>query len=218
MTLFRLDASIRTEGSVSRAIADTVQQAWQAERPGHAVIRRDVGIAPLPATTWSAAALGAWTPAEHRTPEQLAAAEVAAELAGELADADAYLFAVPLYNWGVSQHFKTWVDLVISDPRFRPGVEPATAGRPAVLVAVRGGGYRPGSPKEGWDHATPWMRRILAEVFQLDLHVVETELTLAGVNPAMEPLRPLAAELLAAAHVLAQEHGRTLAERVAAAV
>ena len=31
--------------------------------------------------------------------------------------ADALLFAVPLYNFGVSQHFKTWVDMVITDPR-----------------------------------------------------------------------------------------------------
>ena len=218
MSLFRLDASIRTEGSVSRAIADTVQQAWQAERPGQAVTRREIGIDPLPATAWPAATLSMWTPAEQHTPEQRAATALAGSLADELVDADAYLFAVPLYNWGVSQHIKTWVDLVITDPRFRPRVEPVIAGRPAVLVTVRGGAYGPGSPKEGWDHATPWMRRILAEVFQLDLHEVQTELTLADVNPAMEPFRPLAAELLAAAHVLAAEHGRTLSERVAAAV
>ena len=30
---------------------------------------------------------------------------------------DALRFAVPLYNFGVSQHFKTWVDMVITQAR-----------------------------------------------------------------------------------------------------
>ncbi|WP_243741194.1 NAD(P)H-dependent oxidoreductase [Streptomyces sp. 8K308] len=29
-------------------------------------------------------------------------------------NADAAILAVPLYNYGASQHFKTWVDLVIT--------------------------------------------------------------------------------------------------------
>ena len=55
MTLFRLDASIRTKGSVTRAVADTVTTAWQAEHPGVTVVRRDVGTAPLPAEAWTTA-------------------------------------------------------------------------------------------------------------------------------------------------------------------
>ena len=42
-------------------------------------------------------------------------AALAATLTDELVSADALLFAVPLYNFGVSQHFKTYVDLVITD-------------------------------------------------------------------------------------------------------
>ena len=44
------------------------------------------------------------------------ASVLAATVTDELINADALLFAVPLFNFGVSQHFKTWVDLVISDP------------------------------------------------------------------------------------------------------
>ena len=33
MTLFRLDASIRTEGSASREIADIVEDEWRAVHP-----------------------------------------------------------------------------------------------------------------------------------------------------------------------------------------
>jgi FMN-dependent NADH-azoreductase len=42
--------------------------------------------------------------------EQQAAVALAATLTDELIAADAPLFAVPLYNFGVSQHFKVWVD------------------------------------------------------------------------------------------------------------
>jgi FMN-dependent NADH-azoreductase len=211
MSLFRLDASIRVEGSHSREIADIVEQEWRTAHPHSPVVTRHIGVAPIPATAWSTAVNATYAPEGHRSPEQLGALNLAAEAADQLIDADALLFAVPLYNFGVSQHFKTWVDLVICDPRMTAGVEPATAGKQAVLVTVRGGSYAQGTPREGWDHATAWMRRILADVWKLDLKVVESEFTLAGVNPALEPFKDLAKQIRIAAEQAAHEHGRSLA-------
>ena len=37
MSLFRLDASIRVEGSHSREIADIVEQEWRAAHPADAI-------------------------------------------------------------------------------------------------------------------------------------------------------------------------------------
>jgi FMN-dependent NADH-azoreductase len=85
------------------------------------------------------------------------------------------------------------------------------AGRPAVLVLARGGGYGVGPPREGWDHASPYIRRILGDVLGLDLHVAEAELTLASVVPAMEALRPPAEQPLDAAHAVAPDQARTVA-------
>jgi FMN-dependent NADH-azoreductase len=45
MSLFRLDASIRVEGSHSRAIAGIVEQEGRNAHPGECVIRRHVGVA-----------------------------------------------------------------------------------------------------------------------------------------------------------------------------
>ncbi|MCS7479249.1 FMN-dependent NADH-azoreductase [Umezawaea endophytica] len=212
MSLFRLDASIRVDGSHSREIADIVEQEWRSAHPNAAVTTRHIGVEPIPATAWATAVTAPYTPAEDQTPEQRQAVALASEAVDQLVDADALLFAVPLYNFGVSQHFKTWADLVITDPRMAPGSAPATKGKPAVLVTVRGGGYGPGTPREGWDHATAWMRRILAEVWEMDLKVVESELTLAEVSPQMESLRGLAAEVRVAAERSAREHGRDLAD------
>ena len=154
MFLFRLDASIRVEGSHSRDIADIVEQEWRNAYPGEPVTRRHVGVDPIPATAWATAVFAGYTPGESRTDEQQAALTLAATLTNELIAADALLFAVPLCNFGVSQHFKTWVDMVVTDPRMAAGTQPILAGKPAVLVTVRGGNYRPGTPREGWDHAT----------------------------------------------------------------
>lgn len=208
MTLFRLDASIRTEGSASREIADIVEEEWLAARPGDPVQRRHIGIDVIPATAWAAAVAGGATPPDERTAEQREAIALAATLVDELLAADAILFAVPLYNFGVSQHFKTYVDLVITDPRVN-GVR-FLEGKPAVLATVRGGAYGSGTPREGWDHSTPYLRRIIADSWGADLTIVEREFTLAGVNPALDPFLELAAKMHAEALQAAREAGRAL--------
>lgn len=217
MSLLRIDSSIRSEGSASRALADAVEQHWHDTAPGSPVTRRHLGLAPISSSAWADAVTGSATPEERRTPAQQSATDLARTLVDELADADAYLFAVPLYNFGVSQHFKTYVDLVATDPRMAPDISPVTSGKPAVLVTVRGGNYSPGTPREGWDHATGWMRRILADVWKLDLDVVSREFTLVGVNPALDQFTDLAAQLRTDAENQARESGRTLAARARAA-
>ena len=198
MKLFRLDASIRTEGSHSREIADLVEREWLADNPGDTVVRRHLGTDPVPADAWPNAVAAGMTPADQRTAEQQAAVALAAAEVDNMVNADALLFAVPLYNFGVSQHFKTWVDLAITDPRLAAGSTPAIAGKPAVLVTVRGGSYSAGTPREGWDHAEAWLPHGLSYTGLEPKVFITAELTLADVNPALADLRGLAAESLAA--------------------
>lgn len=206
MSLFRLDASIRTEGSVSRAIADIVVETWRREHRDELVVRRDVGVDPLPATAWAASVFADRARAQDFTPEERRAVDLASTVSDELLGADAFLFAVPLYNFGVSQHVKAWIDLVITDPRVGQSLQ----GRPAVLVLTRGGAYGEGTPREGWDHAVGWLRRIFHDVWGLDLRVLETEFTLVGVNPALDQFKDVAAEMRVTAERLAVEYGRHL--------
>jgi FMN-dependent NADH-azoreductase len=212
VSLFRLDASIKIEGSASREIADVVEQHWLETHPGDRVVRRHIGTEPLPSDAWAHAVSASWTPVEDRTPEQQAAAELVTGLTDELLEADAVLLAVPLYNFGVSQHIKAWFDLVITDPRGQQG--PLLEGKPVVLATVRGGAYGAGTPREGWDHSTAYLRRILADVWGADLTVVEREFTLVGVNPALDEFTDLAKQLHQEALVTAEEAGRALAAKV----
>ncbi|MET9859047.1 NAD(P)H-dependent oxidoreductase [Streptomyces smyrnaeus] len=209
MNLFRLDASILPGASASAEIADIAEAEWTAAHPHATVTRRHLGTDPLPADAWTLATTAAFTPAPDRTPAQREALALSAALAEEVQNADAAILAVPLYNYGISQHFKTWVDLVIAGGG---ATTPLLKGTPAVLVTTLGGGYGPGSPREGWDHSTPYLERVLADLWQAELTVVKRELTLAATTPGMEGLRDLAqqqhSEALAAAH----DAGRALAD------
>ena len=70
MTLFRLDASIRVDGSHSRQIADLVEAEWTEAHPGDDVLRRHVGTEPVPATAWAAAVAAAADPRGRAHDEQ----------------------------------------------------------------------------------------------------------------------------------------------------
>ena len=208
MTLFRLDASLFPETSAGAEIADIVEAKWTAAHPGEQVVRRSLTVDPLPADAWAAAVVGSRTPEDERTPGQLEALALTQRLAAELQEADAVVLAVPLYNYGVSQHFKIWADLVIAGAG---PANPILEGTPTVLVTVRGGGYGAGTPREGWDHSTPYLERVLRDMWGADLTVVERELTLAAIVPAMEPLRELAAQLHGQALAHAHEVGKSIA-------
>jgi FMN-dependent NADH-azoreductase len=207
MSLFRLDASIRDEGSHSRAMADIVQATWREENPDVEIVRRDIGRHPLASTLWPLAVTGSQSPEGDRSDAQRDAALEAAALADEVLNADSLLFAIPLYNFGVSEHFKTWVDVMITEQQ---RLVPALQGRHAVAVLVRGGAYGAGTPREGWDHSTGWIKRILVDVWGLDLHTVELEFTLVGVNPALDEFKDLAEEMRTTATREAREAGHHL--------
>jgi FMN-dependent NADH-azoreductase len=216
-SVFRLDSSIRTTGSVTRALATDVETELGASSRDIAIVRREIGTTPLPSSAWAPNVLAALAAQQGVTPTPGPDIALARTLGDEMERADGYIIAAPFYNFGVSQHLKTWFDLLLTDPRFSVKSPQLIAGRPAVLVVARGGAYGPQTPRFGWDHATGWLKLILENVWGLNLRVLECELTLADVNPAMAELRPLAAQNLQNAHALAKEYGQWLASELRAA-
>jgi FMN-dependent NADH-azoreductase len=208
MSVLRVDASILGPNSASSELADVAEAEWVATRPGTTFVRRHLGTDPLPADAWPAAVQGGFTPEDQRTDRQREALALARTLADELRHAEAAIFALPLYNWGVSQHVKTWIDLTFAGGELG---ERLLDGKPAIVLTTRGGGYGPGSPREGWDHNTAYLRRVVADVWGAELTLIERELTLAGVSPAMEAFLETAQLMKKAAHEAAAHAGRTLA-------
>ena len=72
------------------------------------------------------------------------------------------------------------------------GGERLLGGRDLLVLAAPGGGYGPGTPRHGWDHAEPWLPHGLS-LTGLQPRFIVAELTLADVNPAMADLRGPAA-------------------------
>lgn len=206
MAILRIDASILGPNSASSELADLVEK----ELGGVPVKRRHLGADPLPADAWATAIQAAYVPADQHSDAHKSAVALAGELADELRNADAVILALPFYNYGVSQHAKTWIDLAIAGGE---NGEKLLDGKPAVVVTTRGGAYGPGTPREGWDHNTDYLRRLVGDIWGADVTVIEREFTLVGQNPALDQFKDLATEMRNAAYEACATAGRALAAR-----
>jgi FMN-dependent NADH-azoreductase len=194
--LLHLDSSIQGERSISRALSARAVARWRDANPEGTVTYRDLAADPLP-HLGPAGAQARFVPPEQHNPEQAASWAISAELVGEVTAADTILLGLPVYNYGPPSTVKSWVDHLVA-----PGlsVDPATGdgllgGRELIVLEARGGGYGEGTPREGWDHAQPWLPHGLS-LTGLEPRFIVAELTLADVNPAMADLRDLAAASL----------------------
>jgi FMN-dependent NADH-azoreductase len=213
-TLLHIDTSLNGENSVSRAVAASFREGWEAQHPGSTVIYRDLAASPLPHLDAVAYQAGFVAPADH-TPEQRAAFALRAELIAELEQADAILLASPLYNYGVPSNLKAWLDHVMMVGRTTGTEQPTAAGTPVTVVTSRGGSYGPGTPQEGNDFAIPYLTHTLGTM-GITAEFIVPELTLARSVPAMSQLIDLADASRAKAHEAATAQGRALAAQLTA--
>jgi FMN-dependent NADH-azoreductase len=197
--LLHVDSSIQGERSISRRLTARAAGVWLAAHPDGTVTYRDLGADPLPHLDSEGGLARMVAPAEH-TPAQAASWALTEQLVDEVKRADTILLGLPVYNFGAPSAVKAWVDHLVA-----PGLslDPATmegllGGRDLIVLASRGGGYSPGTPREGWDHAEQWLPHGIS-ITGLTPRFITAELTMADVTPAMAELKPLAAESLAAA-------------------
>jgi FMN-dependent NADH-azoreductase len=197
--LLHIDSSFQGELSVSRTLTARAAAAWSAAHPGGTVTYRDLGADPPPHLN-SESGRARMVPPEQHTPAEAASWELTKLLVDEVLAAETIVLGLPLYNFGPPSSVKSWVDHLVAAGL---SVDPATmagmlGGRDVLVLAARGGGYSPGTPREGWDHAEQWLSHALS-VTGLEPRFITAELTLAESNPKMAELKPLAAESLAAA-------------------
>ncbi|MFJ8924926.1 FMN-dependent NADH-azoreductase [Streptomyces sp. NPDC102364] len=202
--LLHIDSSSLGEASVSHQVAQSFRDQWQGP-----VVHRDLAASPVPHLSAAGITARITDPARH-TPEEAKAAALQDELIEEFLGAGAYLFTVPMYNLSMPSVFKAWLDqIVVTDRTLIFNGPSPVAGRPALLISARGGGYGPGTPNEGLDYVVPTLEAVLGHehLLGLDVTTVIPELTMAPVNPAMAPLLPLHEASMTTAH----DKARTLA-------
>lgn len=167
-TILRIDASARTQRSLSRMLCDRFNDDWQAKRPEDEVIVRDVGVSPPPAISedWIAAV---FTPEDQRSASQQEAVALSDTLIHELDRANIILIATPMYNYGMPAALKAWVDQVIRvDKTFSfdlargdQPLEPIMSGKVMVLLTSSGEfGFGPGGLRQDMNHLDPHLRTI----------------------------------------------------------
>ncbi|CUH74825.1 FMN-dependent NADH-azoreductase [Tropicibacter naphthalenivorans] len=168
-TVLRIDASARTEGSVSRQLADEIIAKLAPAK----TITRDLAAGlPLMDAAW----IGAnFTPDEDKTDLDRQTLALSDALVAELKAADTVLIALPIYNFGVPTSLKAWVDLVArARVTFRyteDGPEGLLTGKRAIL-AIASGGTEVDGPI---DYATPYLRHILNFMGITDIQVVRSD-------------------------------------------
>jgi len=172
-TLLRIDASARTDRSITRDLADRFLEAWKTVEPEARVLARDVGQDPPPVVTadWMSAA---FTAPDERIDAMHKALSISDMLIDEVEQADVLLFAAPLYNYGLPASLKAWVDQVVRIKRVFSfdlargdfPIESSLSGKSVVVLSSRGEfGFHQGGPREGWNHLNPHLQTIATKLF-----------------------------------------------------
>jgi FMN-dependent NADH-azoreductase len=197
--LLHIDSSVQGDQSVSRRLTARAAERWRAAHPDGTVTYRDFATDPIPHLD-AATGLARMVPADQHTPAQEASFALSLELIDEIKRADTILLGLPLYNFGPPSTVKAWVDHIVA-PALSIDAETGAGllgDTDFVVLASRGGGYGPGTPREGWDHNEAWLPHAVS-LTGLEPRFIIAELTMADVNPAMAEVKPLAAESLSRA-------------------
>ncbi|KIF75556.1 FMN-dependent NADH-azoreductase [Streptomyces sp. 150FB] len=202
-TLLHIDSAIAPEGSASREVTAAFVKSWRDQHPTGKVIYRDLAATPVPHLAIDGVVASANDP-------------LRAELAAELAEADAVLIGAPMYNFTIPSTLKAWLDQVIITG-FNSGPDSKLTKTPFTIVASRGGSYAPGTPREDFEFVQTYMEKVLTGMFgATDIEFIVPELTLAHVVEAMTDLIPMAKASREKAQSDAAGKAKVLAARFAA--
>ncbi|BBZ03561.1 FMN-dependent NADH-azoreductase [Mycolicibacterium chitae] len=213
-TLLHIDSSVRVEGSVSRALTARAAARWLVANPAGTVTYRDLAADPIPHLDGSNG-LALMTPPEHHNPAEARTYALSRKLIDEIKAADAVVLGMALYNYAAPSLVKTWVDHIVAGGlSFASDGTGLLSGTEFIVIESRGGGYRGGTPKHGWDHAESWIAHAVS-LTGLEPQIIVAELTMAADDARMAHLRPLAQESLERAHAQIDALWDTAGESVA---
>lgn len=174
-TLLHIDASARniksvkeSRRSLSRQLSHTFIQQWLATKPADQIIRRDVGLYPIPAINqaWIDAAFIA---EENRQVQHRNALALSDELIAEIELADIIVIGTPMYNYGMPAALKAWFDQIIRAnktftfdlSRGDFPLSPVLAGKKLVLCTSSGEfGFAPGEIRAEMNHLHSHIRTL----------------------------------------------------------
>ncbi|XVN19908.1 NAD(P)H-dependent oxidoreductase [Pseudomonas corrugata] len=201
-TLLHIDASARSDRSLSRKLSQAFVEAWRERDANTQVITRDIGRNPPPFVTeaWIAAV---FTPEEQMTPQKREQIRLSDELIDELDRADVIVIGTPMYNYGMPAALKSWFDKVIRIgktftfdlERGDYPLEPIMSGKKLVILSSRGEfGFGPGGVRENMNHLDTHIQTCAHYLGVNETHVISIDYqslpTLAMKPPSPMPSTP----------------------------
>jgi FMN-dependent NADH-azoreductase len=204
MKLMHVDASPKSARSNSRGLAQFFLRHLREQVPALDVDYLDLAVDTPPHTT-EAFAIATYTPEEERTAEMRATLAQSDRLCRRLLDADALLFAMPMYNFSIPSAFKAFIDAIVRTNvtyKVTPlgGYEGQLARQKVLFITSRGADLRPGGPFEAYDALTPSLRAAFGFLGVTQPWFVDAQPLQFADQPAREAaLRRAEAELVAVA-------------------
>ena len=178
-SLLVIEVSPRFDTSTSRKLTALFVDQWRAKHADGQVIVRDLARnqPPYVDLPWIG---GAFAPPEHHTPESTAAIAVSNELVGELQAADEIVIGTPMYNFSIPAVLKSWIDHVVRiGVTVKDNVGQLT-GKKATIILASGGDFSPGSPIEGYNQASGYLRTVLNWIGIIDVEIILADRARAG--------------------------------------
>ena len=166
-TVFYVQASPRGTESYSIAAANAFVEAYKESHPGDEIITINVFDRELP--FFDGKILGAKYAILHgRSPseDQQQDWRRVEEIIEEFKSADKYVFAVPMWNFGLPYRLKQYIDILIQPGytfSYTPeeGYKGLIPDRPVFVAYARGGSYPRGSEMEYLDFQTTYFKTLL---------------------------------------------------------
>jgi FMN-dependent NADH-azoreductase len=102
-----------------------------------------------------------------------AAIKVSNDLVAELKSADHIVIGTPMYNFSIPAVLKAYIDHIV-----RVGVTVSSGnvglltGKKATVILATGGDFSPGSPVEGYNQASGYLRQVLGYIGITDVEII----------------------------------------------
>ena len=174
MKILQINTSARAESGNSTRLANAITAHLKSRHPEAEVEVRDLARNPLPFLD-EAGVTAVFTPADQRTPEQVARIALDEAMIARVQAADVLVLGVPMYNFGVSVQLKSFIDSIArAGVTFRyteSGPEGLIKGKRVFVACARGGVYRD-TPA---DSQTPYLRQVLGFLGMTDVEFIYAE-------------------------------------------
>ncbi|MEA2321151.1 MAG: FMN-dependent NADH-azoreductase [Solirubrobacteraceae bacterium] len=184
--LLHIDSSIRGESSISRRLAARAAGRWLAANPAGTVTYRDLCAHPLRHLDADGGLARQSRLPSTRPPRQPRGHSASSSMTRSSGPTRSCLAAHlqlrgPQHDQGLgrSPHRSRTLDGPCDQGRASRWARTDCARLPRRWL-------RPGTPRDGWDHAEQWLPHALAST-GLVLRFITAELTAANVNPALAP-------------------------------